>query len=218
MRSRTLKRLMDIVVSVVLLLVFSPLMLIIGLAIFAKMGSPVLFCQHRPGYRGIPFKLIKFRTMTEKGDSLGCLLADEDRLTGLGKFLRATSLDELPELLNVIRGEMSLVGPRPLLLSYLDRYTFEQARRHNVRPGITGYAQVHGRNAMSWERRFALDLWYVDNWTLLLDLQILFKTLHMVARREGISAVGHATMPEFSRKDEKGLDIIGGECHERPDY
>jgi len=161
------------------------------------MGRPVLFKQMRPGLNGKPFYMYKFRTMTYERDEQGTLLSDELRLTGLGRFLRSTSLDELPELFNILKGDMSLVGPRPLLMQYLDRYTPEQARRHEVKPGITGWAQVNGRNAISWEEKFALDVWYVDNCSLWLDMKILLMTLVKVFKREGISAAGEATMPEF---------------------
>jgi len=160
-------------------------------------GSPVLFRQVRPGYRGRLFELYKFRSMTEARDIQGRLLPDEQRLTRWGRFLRATSLDELPELLNVLRGEMSLIGPRPLLVQYLERYTPEQARRHEVLPGITGWAQVNGRNVLTWEDKFHLDVWYVDHWSFWLDLKILSLTLWKVLTREGISQVGHATAREF---------------------
>jgi sugar transferase EpsL len=180
------------------ILVLAPLLLLITAAIRLKMGKPVLFTQKRPGLSGAPFQMFKFRTMTEALDTNGRLLPDADRLTGLGRFLRSTSLDELPELFNVLKGEMSLVGPRPLLMQYLERYTQEQARRHAVRPGITGWAQVNGRNAISWEERFELDVWYVDNWSLWLDLKILGMTVWKVIRREGISAEGEATMGEFN--------------------
>ena len=197
LRSPFLKRALDVIGASFALLVFGPVMLYIALRIWREMGSPVLFRQVRPGLQGKPFVMYKFRTMTEERDAEGRLLPDEKRLTPLGKFLRQYSLDELPEFINVLKGEMSLVGPRPLLMEYLDRYTPEQARRHEVKPGITGWAQVNGRNALTWEEKFRLDVWYVDNWNLLLDLKILFLTLVKVLRREGISAEGHATMPEF---------------------
>jgi len=161
------------------------------------LGTPVLFRQQRPGLGGRPFWLLKFRTMTEARDARGNLLPDAARLTAFGRFLRATSLDELPELLNVLKGDMSLVGPRPLLMQYLDRYTPEQARRHEVRPGITGWAQVNGRNAITWEEKFKLDVWYVDNWSLWLDIKIIFMTVWKIFKREGISQPGQATMEEF---------------------
>jgi len=192
-----LKRVFDIVVSAVALTVLAPVMGLIALLVWRTMGRPVLFRHVRPGLHGKPFVMYKFRTMRDLRDAEGNLLPDEARLTPFGRWLRTTSLDELPELVNVLRGEMSLVGPRPLLMEYLDRYTPEQARRHEVKPGITGWAQIHGRNNLSWDERFKLDVWYVDNWSLWLDVKILWRTLWMVLRREGISAQGHATMPEF---------------------
>ena len=192
-----LKRVFDIVVSAVALTVLAPVMGLIALLVWRTMGRPVLFRQARPGLHGKPFVMYKFRTMRDLRDAEGKLLPNEARLTPFGRWLRSTSLDELPELLNVLRGEMSLVGPRPLLMEYLERYTPEQARRHEVKPGITGWAQIHGRNNLSWDERFKLDVWYVDNWSLWLDVKILWRTLWVVLRREGISAQGHATMPEF---------------------
>jgi lipopolysaccharide/colanic/teichoic acid biosynthesis glycosyltransferase len=162
-----------------------------------RLGPPVLFEQSRPGLRGEGFKLYKFRTMNEARSTEGRLLPDEARLTGFGRFLRSFSLDELPELINVLRGEMSLVGPRPLLMAYLERYTPKQARRHEVLPGMTGWAQVNGRNAITWEQRFALDVWYVDHWSLVLDVKILGMTLLKTVRREGVSPEGQATSDEF---------------------
>ena len=172
-------------------------MLVIGVAIFVTMGMPVILRQRRPGFEGRPFTLYKFRTMSHARDTAGQLLPDDDRLTPLGRFLRRTSLDELPELVNVLQGDMSLVGPRPLLPQYLDRYTPEQARRHEVRPGITGWAQVNGRNTLTWEEKFALDVWYVDHQSLALDLRIIWMTLTQAMSGRGVSAEGHATMPEF---------------------
>jgi sugar transferase EpsL len=195
-----LKRVFDIVVSAVALTVLAPVMGLIALAVWRTMGRPVLFRQARPGLHGKPFVMYKFRTMRDLRDAEGNLLPDEARLTPFGRWLRTTSLDELPELVNVLRGEMSLVGPRPLLMEYLERYTPEQARRHEVKPGITGWAQIHGRNNLSWDERFKLDVWYVDNWSLWLDVKILWRTLWMVLRREGISAQGHATMPRFGER------------------
>lgn len=189
---------MDILVAGVLLVLLSPMLLVIALLIRWQMGAPVFFRQVRPGLQGAPFEMIKFRTMRDAVDGQGNPLPDAERLTRLGRFLRATSLDELPELWNVLKGDMSLVGPRPLLMEYLPLYTPEQARRHEVRPGITGWAQVNGRNAISWEEKFALDVWYVDNHSLWLDLKILWLTLLKVLRREGISAAGEATMPKFT--------------------
>lgn len=197
MMKRCVKRGIDIIVSFILLILLFPFLLAIALFIRVTMGSPVLFRQRRPGLHGRPFVMLKFRTMLDARDKQGNLLPDEMRLTRLGNFLRSASLDELPEFINVLRGDMSLVGPRPLLMEYLDRYTPEQARRHEVKPGITGWAQVNGRNALSWEEKFKLDVWYVDNWSLLLDLKILWLTLVKVIKREGICAEGCATMPEF---------------------
>ena len=193
-----MKRLFDIVASIAILTIFSlPLLVLVGL-VRIKLGSPVFFTQVRPGRGGRLFRLIKFRTMTDARGPNGELLPDADRLTAFGRMLRSTSLDELPELWNVIKGEMSLVGPRPLLVEYLPRYSPVQARRHDVRPGITGWAQVNGRNAISWEEKFKLDTWYVDNQGFWLDLRILWLTLRKVVVREGISAPGDATMPPFT--------------------
>lgn len=192
-----MKRLFDILVSSLGLLAFSvPLIFLVGLVRW-KLGGPVFFVQTRPGWRGRPFPLVKFRTMTEERDSDGNLLPDEKRLPAFGRFLRSSSLDELPELWNVLKGEMSLVGPRPLLVEYLPLYSERQARRHEVRPGLTGWAQVNGRNASSWEERLALDVWYVENQNFWLDLKILWRTVRTVLRREGVAAEGHATMPRF---------------------
>lgn len=192
-----MKRGMDILASAVSLVVLFPLLLVLAAAVRLFLGRPVLFRQVRPGLHGRPFVLYKFRTMRDLRDANGNLLPDEQRLTPFGRFLRSASLDELPELFNVLRGDMSLVGPRPLLMEYLDRYTPEQARRHEVKPGITGWAQVNGRNSLSWEDKFRLDVWYVDHWSLWLDFKILWLTVVKVLRREGISAAGSATMPEF---------------------
>lgn len=202
-RSRKLKRVFDVVASSVLLVLLSPVIICIAVVIRVSMGPPVLFKQVRPGLHGRPFTMYKFRTMNDARDERGNLLPDSERLTRLGRFLRSTSLDELPELINVLKGEMSLVGPRPLLMEYLPLYTQEQARRHEVPPGITGWAQVNGRNAISWKEKFEYDVWYVDNWTLWLDLKILWQTLVVVLRRDGISADGHATMPRLT--DEMAL-------------
>jgi sugar transferase EpsL len=191
------KRIFDLLAATLGLLIISPVLLIVALLVRIRHGSPVLFGQKRPGLRGGPFQIYKFRTMTNARAADGSLLPDEHRLTPLGRFLRASSLDELPELFNVLRGEMSLVGPRPLLMQYLDRYSPEQARRHEVLPGITGWAQVNGRNALTWEDKFKLDVWYVDHWSFWLDLKILFLTVWKVFKREGISQPGHATMEEF---------------------
>ena len=185
------------IASIVGVLVLSPLLMVIALIVRIKLGPPILFKQKRPGLHGAPFTIYKFRTMSDASDEKDNLLSDVDRLTQLGRFLRATSLDELPELFNVIKGEMSLVGPRPLLMQYLDRYTPEQARRHDVKPGITGWAQINGRNAITWEEKFKLDVWYVDNQSFWLDIKIIFMTIVKVLKREGISADGQATMQEF---------------------
>jgi lipopolysaccharide/colanic/teichoic acid biosynthesis glycosyltransferase len=194
---RWAKRGIDVLVSSVALILLAPAFAVIAVLVRFKLGSPVLFSQVRPGHKGHPFVMYKFRTMTNSRDNDGQLLPDDMRLTRFGGALRSTSLDELPELLNVLRGDMSLVGPRPLLMRYLDRYTPEQMRRHEVRPGITGWAQINGRNAISWQDRLALDVWYVDNVSMLLDLRILMLTVLKVLRREGISAEGQATMQEF---------------------
>ena len=191
------KRLFDLIVSVLLLAVLALPLLILALIVRLRLGSPVLFTQQRPGLDGEPFRIYKFRTMTDDRDAAGNLLPDGERLVGFGRFLRAASLDELPELLNVVRGEMSLVGPRPLLMEYLPLYSPLQARRHEVLPGMTGWAQIHGRNALSWEDKFRLDVWYVDNRSLWLDLKILWLTAKAVIRREGISQQGHPTMEKF---------------------
>jgi sugar transferase EpsL len=191
------KRLLDLAVAVPTLVLLAPVLGVLVVIVRRRLGTPVFFKQERPGLGGRPFTLIKFRTMTDARDAAGELLPDEARLHPFGAFLRRSSLDELPELLNIIKGEMSLVGPRPLLTRYLDRYTPEQARRHEVPPGLTGWAQVNGRNALSWEEKLALDVWYVEHQSLLLDLKILFRTIRSVVRPEGISAAGHATMPEF---------------------
>jgi lipopolysaccharide/colanic/teichoic acid biosynthesis glycosyltransferase len=180
------------------LILLTPLMAVISLQIRRQLGKPVLFRQIRPGKRGRPFQLLKFRTMRDESDSRGLLLSDDKRLSDFGRWLRSTSLDELPELWNVLRGDMSLVGPRPLLMEYLPLYSPEQTRRHKVRPGITGWAQINGRNAISWEEKFRLDVWYVDNQSLWLDLKILFLTILRVFQRSGISAEGEATMPKFT--------------------
>jgi sugar transferase EpsL len=191
------KRVFDLFATLVGLIILSPLILIIAFLIRILHGKPVLFSQMRGGYRGAPFTVYKFRTMRDDRDAQGDLLPDEQRLTRLGYFLRATSLDELPELINVLRGEMSLVGPRPLFFHYVDRYTPGQARRHDVLPGITGWAQINGRNAITWEDKFRLDVWYVDHWSFWLDMRILLLTLWKVVHREGISQPGHATAEEF---------------------
>ena len=194
---RDLKRFLDLFGAVMLLLLFSPLLAIIAVLVAIRLGRPVLFRQQRAGLGGKPFEMVKFRTMTEARGSDGELLPDAVRLTTFGEFLRRTSLDELPELWNVVKGEMSLVGPRPLLVRYLERYSREQARRHEVLPGMTGWAQVNGRNAVDWEDRLAMDVWYVDNRSLALDFRIVGKTIGVLLNRKGVSAEGHATMREF---------------------
>jgi lipopolysaccharide/colanic/teichoic acid biosynthesis glycosyltransferase len=191
------KRIFDLALTIPGLILISPVLAIVALLVLIINGHPILFKQVRPGYRAQPFAVWKFRTMTNARDAQGKLLPDAARLTRLGHFLRAYSLDELPELFNVLRGEMSLVGPRPLLLQYLDRYTPEQARRHDVLPGITGWAQINGRNAISWEDKFRLDVWYTDHWSLGLDAKILWVTFWKVLKREGISQEGYATADEF---------------------
>jgi sugar transferase EpsL len=192
-----IKKLFDIICAFFLLMALSPLMILLTIIVRMKIGTPVLFRQARPGLYGKPFQLYKFRTMTEDRDNKGQILPDDRRLTSFGRFLRSTSLDELPELFNVLIGDMSLVGPRPLLMQYLERYTTEQARRHEVQPGITGWAQVNGRNALTWEEKFKLDVWYIDNRSLWLDIKIILMTVYKVFQREGINQSGQATMQEF---------------------
>jgi sugar transferase EpsL len=194
------KRVFDLVLTVPLLMIFSPIMALVALVIWWVEGRPLFFRQPRPGLEGKIFTVYKFRTMRNAAGPDGTLLPDSQRLSSLGRFLRATSLDELPELWNVLAGQMSLVGPRPLLVAYLERYTAEQARRHAVLPGITGWAQINGRNVLSWEEKFRLDVWYVDHWSLGLDLKILFLTAWKVITREGISQPGNATAEEFRGK------------------
>lgn len=192
-----LKQLFDRSVALAGLVVTAPVMASAAIAIRATMGSPVLFRQQRPGRDGKPFTLIKFRTMRNATDAQGRPLSDAERLTALGKFLRSSSIDELPQLVNVLRGELSLVGPRPLLMAYLSRYSRDQARRHDVLPGMTSWTAIHGRNNLSWPEKLKLDAWYVDNWSLTLDAKILLQTFALLVRRDGISRDGHATMPEF---------------------
>ena len=199
------KRVFDILISLIVLILLSPILLIISLSLIAVEGLPLFFCQDRPGMGGRIFRICKFRTMRAERDSSGELLPDEERITAFGSFMRRSSLDELPELFNVIKGEMSLVGPRPLLVQYLERYTPDQARRHEVLPGITGWAQINGRNAITWDEKFRLDLWYVDHWSFWLDIRIIFTTIWKVLSGEGISQPGHATMDEF----------MGNEAEER---
>ncbi|HEX4945033.1 MAG TPA: sugar transferase [Blastocatellia bacterium] len=200
-----MKRMLDFFVALFALLVLSPVLAITALLVRIKLGSPVIFHQTRPGLNARLFRLHKFRTMTDERDANGKLLPDEIRLTPFGKFLRSTSLDELPELWNVLRGEMSLVGPRPLLAKYLERYSPEQARRHEVRPGITGWAQVNGRNALTWEQKFALDVWYVDHHSFWLDIKILALTVWKIMQRDGINEPGQATAQEFMGSQTKPL-------------
>jgi len=199
-----LKRIFDLVASGVALLALSPILLVIAALVRLFLGAPVLFRQERPGLYGRPFQLVKFRTMTDARDAEGQLLPDADRLTRFGKFLRSTSMDELPELWNVIRGDMSLVGPRPLLTEYLPLYGARQARRHEVKPGLTGWAQVNGRNALTWEDRLEMDVWYVENRSLSLDLKIIWMTLGIVLNRKGISHEGSATMERFKGSSKAG--------------
>lgn len=192
-----MKRIFDFVVALVALVFLFPVLVVLACLVHAKLGSPILFRQVRPGRGARPFWMMKFRTMLDATDAQGRPLPDQERLTSFGRLLRSTSLDELPELWNVLKGEMSLVGPRPLLMEYLPLYSPEQGRRHEVRPGITGWAQVNGRNSLSWEEKFALDVWYVDNCSLWLDVKILWMTVAKVVRRDGISAAGEATMAPF---------------------
>ncbi|MTT52813.1 sugar transferase [Alcanivorax sp. VBW004] len=197
-----MKRLMDILGAMTGLLLLAPVIVFLSLLVRIKLGSPVLFRQTRPGKAGQAFEMAKFRTMTDDCGSNGELLPDVDRLTGFGQFLRSSSLDELPELWNVLKGDMSLVGPRPLLMDYLPLYSERQGRRHEVRPGITGWAQINGRNALSWNEKFELDVWYVDNRTLWLDIKILFLTVWKVVKRDDINQDGEATMTRFTGRDQ----------------
>ena len=198
-----LKRLLDIIIASIALILLSPLYAFVAYKVKKNLGSPVLFRQVRPGLHGKPFEMIKFRTMKDAFDAQGNPLPDSERLTPFGKMLRSTSLDEMPELWNVIKGDMSIVGPRPLLTEYLPLYNAQQAKRHNVRPGMTGHAQVNGRNAISWEEKFKLDTWYVENQSTLLDFKIMFKTVHKVLAKDDISAEGDATMPKFTGNAKK---------------
>ena len=195
--SASAKRILDLLLTIPALLLLLPVFCAISVVVRCNLGKPILFKQERPGKDGVPFVLYKFRTMRNDTDETGALLSDEKRLTRLGTFLRSSSIDELPELWNVFKGDMSLVGPRPLLMHYLDRYTTEQARRHEVKPGLTGWAQVNGRNAITWEDKFKLDVWYVDNCSIGLDLKIIAMTFWKIVRREGINQPGQATMEEF---------------------
>ena len=194
---KVMKRFVDITGSIISLVLLSPVLLVVWAMIRRDMGSPVLFHQTRPGLNEQPFRMVKFRTMRDANDSNGNPLPDSERLTNFGHFLRASSLDELPELWNVLKGDMSLVGPRPLLMEYLPLYSPEQARRHEVRPGVTGWAQINGRNSVSWNEKFQLDVWYVENRNFRLDLKIIWLTIRKVVKRDGISAAGEATMPKF---------------------
>lgn len=202
------KRFFDIVSSLLAIIVLSPLLLIVSILVRIKLGSPVLFKQERPGKNEKIFTLMKFRTMTDERDENGELLPDEVRLTKFGKFLRSTSIDELPELFNILKGDMSVIGPRPLLVQYLPRYNVHQHRRHEVRPGLSGWAQVNGRNAISWQEKFNLDVEYVDNYSLFMDIKILFMTVINVFKRDGISSETSATMEEFMGNDDKVEEII----------
>lgn len=195
--NRLVKSVLDRLIAAIALIILSPVMLVVAIAIYINIGKPIVFTQPRPGKDGRIFTFYKFRTMSDRRDSQGNLLPDEERLTAIGQFLRKSSLDEIPQLWNVLKGDMSFVGPRPLLVRYLDRYTPEQARRHEVKPGITGLAQVKGRNAIGWEQKFQLDVWYVDNWSLWLDLKILLLTVLKVVQQEGINQEGYVTSEEF---------------------
>ena len=191
------KRIFDLIAALLGMILLSPLILFTAVGVSIFLGAPVIFCQKRPGHKGQPFFIYKFRTMRDASDSAGNLLPDSERLTRLGRFLRTFSLDELPELFNILRGEMSIVGPRPLLMEYLERYSSEQMRRHDAYPGLTGWAQVNGRNAITWQEKFALDVWYVDHWSFWLDIKIVLLTLWKVVKREGISQPGQATIEYF---------------------
>lgn len=197
------KRIFDLILTSLGLILLSPFILLTALSVRIFLGTPLVFRQQRPGYKGHPFFIYKFKTMTDASDSAGNLLPDSQRLTHLGRFLRALSLDELPELINILRGEMSLVGPRPLLMEYLELYSPEQMRRHDVYPGLTGWAQVNGRNAITWQEKFALDVWYVDHWSPWLDIKIIFITIWKVLRREGVSQQGQATVEYFQGNTEE---------------
>ena len=198
-----IKRIFDILFSLIAIIILAPVFFLLSVLLICLDGFPVLFAQIRPGKKGVPFRLYKFRTMKEARNKPDEVSSDEDRITKFGKFLRRSSLDELPELFNVLKGEMSIVGPRPLLMQYLERYSNEQARRHYVLPGITGWAQINGRNAISWEEKFSLDVWYVDHWTFWLDIRIILQTIWKVITGEGISQPGRATMDEFMGNGEE---------------
>lgn len=191
------KRILDILISLSGCILLSPVFLVLCILVRLKLGSPIFFCQERPGYQEKIFRMYKFRTMTDEKDEHGNLLPDEKRLNAFGKKLRATSLDELPELFNILKGDLSLVGPRPLLVRYLPRYNQQQRKRHNVKPGLTGYAQVHGRNAISWEEKFEMDVWYAEHVSFLLDVKIFFQTIFVVAGKKGVNSETSATMEEF---------------------
>jgi len=210
-----LKRVFDILISILLLVALSPLIILISALIRAKTGNPIFFQQQRPGLHGDPFVLVKFRTMLDVKGPGGQPLPDAQRLAPFGRFLRSSSLDELPELWNVLKGDMSLVGPRPLLMQYLPLYTAEQRRRHDVRPGMTGWAQVNGRNALSWPEKFALDIWYVENHSFALDMKILFLTVVAVLRGHGVAAEGEATMPLFTGREGAESEKIGAKDNDR---
>lgn len=201
MYRKIVKRFFDLILTIPALIILSPVLALLALLIRLKLGSPILFGQQRPGQHGKPFTLFKFRTMTDARDQKGNILPDAKRLTTFGQFLRRRSLDELPEFFNVLKGDMSLVGPRPLLMQYLGRYSPEQARRHEVKPGITGWAQVNGRNALTWEQKFEHDVWYVDNWSIWLDIRIILITVWRIIRKEGINQPGQTTMEEFKPTD-----------------
>lgn len=192
------KRILDIIISLIAIIIFLPGLIILALLIRVKLGSPVFFIQERIGLRHRPFRIIKFRTMNNEKDKNGYILPDDNRLSNFGRTLRATSLDELPELINVLKGDMSIVGPRPLLTEYMDKYSKEQLRRHEMLPGITGWAQINGRNAISWKEKFNLDLWYIDHWSLFLDLKIIFKTVMKVIVKEGVNQDDNITMEHFN--------------------
>jgi sugar transferase EpsL len=194
------KRILDLILTLLGIVILSPVFLVLAILVREYFGSPIIFRQKRPGYQSKPFWLYKFRTMTNARDAADHLLPDDERLTRLGRFLRSYSLDELPELFNILRGDMSLVGPRPLLMQYLERYSPEQRRRHEALPGMTGWAQINGRNALTWEEKFKLDVWYVDHWTIWLDMRIILLTVAKVLRREGINQPGQATADEFMGK------------------
>lgn len=196
-----MKRLFDFISALVAVMILWPVMLVVAILIFVTMGLPIVFCQQRPGLNGRPFNIYKFRTMTLSRDENGELLPDELRLNKLGRILRSLSLDELPQLFNVLKGDLSIVGPRPLLMEYLPLYSNRQMRRHDVKPGITGWAQVNGRNALSWHEKFELDVWYVENQSILLDLKIILLTIQKVFKREGVNQSGQATMSKFTGND-----------------